>query len=456
MLATAPSELPARRSRRRGPRPTWFNRRRTVTILAVCVAAACWALWPSLRYNYRIAQAQKLLAAADAEKALVVLGREEGLHPDSADLVYLLGVAHRRANHLQKSGEYFRRAAVLGCPRSQLLPQQAMAAFQAGDPAAEAELKALLRQSLDNETAEEVYEALAKGYFGKFWLNQAMICLNHWIDWQPRKAGPRHLRAMIFGLSGDVEQQMVDFRAILEVNPNDAAAHGLLADALSKTNNVDEALVHYTWCREHVPGDNLAALGMAVCMRRKGNYDAAKQLLAEVVSSGPTGGIRGRLLSELGELNLELGNPKAALDYLREAVELLPYDGSAHYSYAMALSKTGKSDEAKAIFKRGEELEQRQLRLHDLERELANNPGDADLRYEAAMLIKEQGLNDEAITLLLTAIKLDPIHRKAHAALADCYERQGKDDLAEVHREMAADGAVNLPSQPLVVMPQRS
>lgn len=456
MAVTAPAELSARKPGGRRRRQTSFNRQRTVLILAVVLAGACWAQWPRVRFHYRIAKAQKLLAAADAEQALRVLATEEQRNPDSVDLAYLLGVAHRRANHLQKCGEYFELAAKLGCPRSQLLPQETMAAFQRGDPAAEAQLKALLKQPLDNETAEEVYEALAKGYFGKFWLNQAMLCLNHWIEWQPQKAGPRHLRAMIYGLSGDVEQQIVDFRAILEINPNDAAAHGLLADAYSKTNNVDEALTHYRWCHAHVPGDNLAVLGMAVCMRRNGDFDEAQRLLSQVVAASPSGGIRGRLLSELGELNLELGKPKIALDYLREAIELLPYDGAAHYSYAMALGKTGDSEEAKVMFKRGEFLEQRQMRLHDLERELANNPADADLRYKAAMLIKEQGLINESITLLLTALKLDPIHRDSHAALADCYQQQGKTDQADIHREMAAEVDAPLPSEPLVVMPRGS
>jgi tetratricopeptide (TPR) repeat protein len=464
MLATAGARGVSGRPRRAKGPAVRLTRVRVVSALAVIVSLAAWALWPHLRFTYRIETARKLLETGNPDLALGVLTPEEDLHPDSAELQFLLGISRRRSDQLRDSHENFRRAAALGWPLKLVRPQQLMAAFQAGDPTAEMELRALLDQPLDDDQAEQVFEALAKGYFGRFWLNQAKTCLDHWIEWRPKNPRPRHLRTMIFGLSGDLELQIEDFRAILEINPLDAAAHGLLADALLKTNKVDDALQQYRWCREHVLNDNLAALGMSVCLRRKGQLDDARRLLSEVTATAPTGGIKGRLLSELGELNLETGDPKTAVEYLRQAVELLPFDGPAHYSYAMALSRLGRKAESKETIDRASQLEKRSERLFDLERQLAALPNDADLRYEAGVLLKEQKMKDEAVTLLLSALKLDPAHEASHKALAEIYQEEGKMDLAEAHRTMAAagadagatPGAIPTPAEPIVVVPQGS
>ncbi|HVX12530.1 MAG TPA: tetratricopeptide repeat protein [Pirellulales bacterium] len=417
---------------RRGGAAKWLG--------LVAVAGASVAVWPGVQLSYRLHSARNLLASGDAERALVALRSPAAPLCKSAEQAFLTGVAMRRANQLHKSQDYFRRAEELGWPLKEIRPQEMMAAFQAGDPAAEGQLKGLLSRPIDDDTAEQVYEALAKGYFGKYWLNQALITLKLWIDWRPLDARPRHLRAMIYGLVGDIDEQINDFSAIVKAVPDDFAAHALLADALLKKHDVEGALQNYRWCREHDSADPLAALGIAVCLRRKGRYDDAAKVLAEVSVEGVAKESRARILAESGELALELGDAKKAVVDLRQAAEILVYDGPTHYSYGMALARTGDKQAAKDEMKRAEELTRRHERLYDLERQLAARPNDATLRYEAAMLLKEQNLHQEAQTLLLTALKFDPDHAEAHAALADYYEQQGQAELAAEHRALAASG----------------
>ncbi|HEV3344469.1 MAG TPA: tetratricopeptide repeat protein [Pirellulales bacterium] len=437
-------------AKRRAPRSR-LTRGRVVLGTALLLAVVVWTIWPRVRLDQRLHTARDWLREGNAERALAILAPEEGGHADSAELQFLLGVAHRRANHLRVCGEYFRRASALGWPRSELRTQEMMAAFQSGDAAAEAELKAFLRLPMDDEVAEEVCEALAKGYFGRYWLNQALTCIDHWISWRPQNPRPRHLRAMILSLSGDVEQQIKDYRAIIAVAPEDFSAHALLGDALMRTNSVDQALVQYRWCRERAPHDPLAALGVAVCLRRRGNFDEARRELEEVIAGGVSEGQRGRLLAELGEVAFELGDVQKAADYLVEAVKSLPFDSATHYSCGIALARVGKKDEADRMIKAAEELTHRQERIFDVETQLANNPDDPDLRYEAATLLKGQNLDHEAETLMLTALKLDPTHARAHQALADWYQAQGKTAEAERHRAVAVQlsgAAAESPKEP--------
>lgn len=433
--------------------PSRSKRLRLVSraILLCIIASIVFALLPRLRLAYHLYLARERLAVGDAEQALRVLADEEKSGRESAELQFLLGVAHRRANHLHKSGPYFDRAEALGWPLKQLRPQRQMAAFQAGDLAAEAELQAMLARPMDDEMAEQLCESLTKGYFAKFWLNQAKRCLDHWVFWQPGNPRPRQLRAMLYELSDDLDAEMDEYRAIIRAEPNNFSAHVLLAQALLKKNDVDRSLVEYRRCLELSPRDAPALLGAAMCLRRKGDVKSARKLVEEVTPHVPRSRLRGRLLRELGELDLEEGLPERALEHFRQAIQLLPFDAPTHYSYGMALARTGKAAEAKPVLKHAGELEQRHYRIFDIEHQLAIKPDDPDLRYEAAMLMMEQDMGAQAETLLLTALTLDPNHAPTHAALADWYERQGKLEKAAKHRELAGedsgtDGAGGRPS----------
>jgi Tfp pilus assembly protein PilF len=68
---------------------------------------------------------------------------------------------------------------------------------------------------------------------------------------------------------------------------------------------------------------------------------------------------------------------------------------------------------------------------------MVNEPQDTELRYEAGMLFFAEGAGKEGAAWLHTVLKIDPGHRKAHAALADYYERIGEAAAASHHRSIA-------------------
>ena len=271
------------------------RRRATFAVVLLCVVVAvALAAFPRWRLAYHLYRARECLAVGDAEQALRLLAPDEEVGQDNAEMQFLLGVAHRRANHLRKSGPYFDRAEALGWPLKQLRPQRQMAAFQAGDLAAEAELQAMLARPMDDDTAEQLCEALTKGYFAKYWLNQAKRCLDHWVLWQPDNPRPRQLRAMLYELSDDLDAEIGEYRTIIRIEPVNFSAHVLLAQALLKKNDVDGSLAEYRRCLELSPRDAPALLGTAMCLRRKGDVNAARKLVDEVTPHVPPSRLRGR------------------------------------------------------------------------------------------------------------------------------------------------------------------
>ena len=64
-------------------------------------------------------------------------------------------------------------------------------------------------------------------------------------------------------------------------------------------------------------------------------------------------------------------------------------------------------------------------RLSELTKQIADAPGDANLRYEAGMIFLNNGQDGEGLRWLASALKENPSHRPTHQALADYYERTG-------------------------------
>jgi Flp pilus assembly protein TadD len=78
--------------------------------------------------------------------------------------------------------------------------------------------------------------------------------------------------------------------------------------------------------------------------------------------------------------------------------------------------------------------------MADLGRAIARNPHDPNLRCEAGLVLLRNGLEDEALRWLESALAEDPLHQATHQALADHYERAGNLEKAIEHRRVAQKG----------------
>jgi predicted Zn-dependent protease len=65
-------------------------------------------------------------------------------------------------------------------------------------------------------------------------------------------------------------------------------------------------------------------------------------------------------------------------------------------------------------------------------------PHDPALRSEAGAILMRNGLKQDGLRWLFSALQTDPEHAATHALLADYFEKEAKDpQRAQAHRRMA-------------------
>jgi Tfp pilus assembly protein PilF len=130
--------------------------------------------------------------------------------------------------------------------------------------------------------------------------------------------------------------------------------------------------------------------------------------------------------------------PAEAEDWLRRAVRALPNDYEAHYALFLALSQQGKNAAASAQSKKTEEVKKRQERLGEIKSHDMNmRPRDPAMHCELGTLLISVGYPEVGRRWLESALRLDPHHGPAHAALADYYAARGEAGKAAEHRRQA-------------------
>lgn len=428
-------------------RRRWVSAAAIMASLGVCCAFA--APWASREWRFR-AHLHAAHVAFDrfvAENAIAELTEAEKLQPGSAEVQFLLGVANRKAGHLDDCRPHMNQARDLGWPEKDIRFELLLLAFQAGDRKAEAEIRQIISLGMSDSVAEEIYEALAVGYLSEYRISDAAIVIDHWLKWRPQRVRALLLRAEILSASRLTHEQIEQYQAVLKVDPDNYSAHLGIAHNLLDEHKVEQALEQYRWCADAYADDLSAPLGIAACYKHLGKLEESAQVLRELLRKSLSKGQRAHVAAELGKLLRESGKVEEAIPLLAEAHQLDPYDEQAEYVLAMSLAKVGRHDEAEEHSRHSKELEKLKRRLSDTELVMLNQPSDAQSRYEAGLLLAKLGNPRASAAMMLAALRWDPRHEGAHAELVKYYHGIGRDDLAQEHEaaKSESDGIESAP-----------
>jgi Flp pilus assembly protein TadD len=401
------------------------------------------APWASREWQFRghLRTAQIALDHLVADNAVLELTAAEKLNPGSAQVQYLLGVANRKAGHLDDCRPHLNQARELGWPANEIRFQLLLLAFQAGDRRAETEIKQIMSLPMADDVAEDTYEALAVGYLSEYRIDAAGMVIDHWLRWRPKRVRPMLLRAEVLGASRLIQEQLDQLREVLAVEPDNYAAHLGLAHDLLDEHNVERALAEYRWCSEQWPADLSPPLGMAACYKHQGKLSEAADVLRELMRLPLLRDQRAHVAGELGKLLRQTGEVEEAISLLTESVQLNPYDPEAEYALAMCLAKVGRLNDAEQHSQRSKELQKLKHQLADTELIMLNEPSDAQSRYEAGLLLGKLGNPKASAAMMLAALRWDPRHTGAHVELAKYYHDIGRDDLAREHEALTVEVA---------------
>jgi tetratricopeptide (TPR) repeat protein len=184
------------------------------------------------------------------------------------------------------------------------------------------------------------------------------------------------------------EASAAKWRQVLELSPDDEAAHRNLGTVLLMTGHREESAAHF----------------------RK----ASELKLRAALEADPTSAAG---FNDLGVLLVQTGRVDEAVAQFQKAAGLQPDFAAARANLGGALLKLGRLDEA----------------LLELRKALRSDPGYAPAHYTLGLVLSQRGDAPGAIREWRSALEFDPKYADAHHRLGDALYAQGRTAEALAH-----------------------
>lgn len=205
------------------------------------------------------------------------------------------------------------------------------------------------------------------------------------------------------------------FEKLVKLSPGDAAAHFMLATALTKLNRNEEALPESKRAYEIDPTNVYYAQQLAELYARQKKYSEAAKIYQTLLAINPASVQYGVELAAMYVFN----------DQFDEAIK----------TYNQLEKSIGVTEE---IIHQKQQLYLRQNKIdkaiEEARRLIEAEPDELDYRIELAELLMVNDRLDDAIAPLEEALRLNPDEAQAHVLLADIYRRKG--DVEKCNREL--------------------
>lgn len=208
-----------------------------------------------------------------------------------------------------------------------------------------------------------------------------------------------------------------------------------LAECLLDEGAVREAAAHLERLHERHAHDAEVEFALARCRVYRNRLDSARELFDHLLLKHPR---HVEALVERGRLELRVGDPVLAQDWLRRAVDVNPHHAAAWQALEAACLAAAQTDAAHAC---RAEIDRIELELGRLQRLVVQS---TQTQFAGAAERTELGdrwrrLHDarNAQKYLFSALQIDAGHRPAHQALAELFEQTAQPHRAARHRALA-------------------
>jgi tetratricopeptide (TPR) repeat protein len=408
-----------------------------IGIFAVALGILFWRRH-ELLLAYRLNAAAESIRRRDFQPAIDLLQRSEERGQHNPTWQYLSARAKRRAGNAAGALEHLDQAERLGASAADIERQRLLARAQSGDiKQVESDLGRLLGEDASDDEAEELYEAMARGYLASYHLADALKALKFWIEFQPDNPIPQVWLGDLYVRMEDSAAARQAYSKALELSPERQDARLKLAQEQLINLDVEEAEKNFEQCVKQSPDSGEALLGLADCRRRQGASEDAASLLREALIMDLTPSQIATALTILGRIDIEEGRASQAISTLEQSIALDAFDPTSRLALASALAARGENEAAAHERDTALALSDRRKRLVELTRRATTEPRNADLRAEAGRLLIQLGRPAAGAEWLKTAIAISPRHEAAHRDLAAYYKGVGDSQAAASHQAAA-------------------
>lgn len=388
----------------------WMQGRAAQIIAAAaCGAAVLFVAVPEVA----LARARSLIdTRRDAAAARWLVVAEALSFRRSAVQYHAARLARRRGDFAEVHRR-LRAAHALGWPVADLEREQWLALAQTGRVA---EMQAHWQSLFADPRSDgpEISRTFVLAALQRIRIADARRVLEAWMSDHPADPEPYVLAGLTHSMQLEWNDAAIAYGRAVELDPANREGWRGLARASMKRLRHDAALEAWTALATLEPDDAEAVVGRGDCLARLGAIDAARAELGRVIERTPDDVAA---LDIAGRLALAEGDAGQATEWLERAAAARPEDAELRYALGRALRLAGRADEAAEHLAYREAATAPLDRLRDLLNQLPRTPWDADLRTEIGELTYRWKSRSEGVQWLLTALDVDPDHRRSRALL---------------------------------------
>lgn len=314
-------------------------------------------------------QQGKLPEAAEVWRAVIKQ------NPQDAGAYASLGVVLSKQQRYPEAAAAYKKALALN-PKLPGIPLNlGLAEFKQGNfhPAIRP-LTAALAANPDDMQARTL---LALSYYGDKQFAKAVEYLKPAAQADPANIELQQTLAQSCLWARQYQCALDGFREILRTQPDSAAAHVLMGEALDGTGKTPEAIAEFQKAAEASPREPNVHFGLGFLYWKSHEYDKAQQEFQAELANDPK---NAQATAYLGDTELKLGNREAAAKYLKQAIQLRNDVRIAYVDLGVLASEEKRYNDAVAAFRKA----------------IALDPNEADAHYRLSQAYKALGQAAEA------------------------------------------------------------
>ena len=225
----------------------------------------------------------------------------------------------------------------------------------------------------------EVATAFVFGYLRREEPEMAKAWLSALAKASPGDAQVSFLQGVYWRSQGESVRARAEFEQVLAQHPGHELARAALAEMADEKDQLWQALEQYVEIATQSPECERAKVGMARVLRKQGDIDTARSILAPLVAhSTPSPDV----MLEMGHIEFESGNYVAAKRQFEQVDREEAKVGAAMSAALLPFSPDGGAVLAQRLFDQAEAVKDRSRRVDALKVRLAIDPNDIEAAQE--------------------------------------------------------------------------